>query len=358
MSASSLSSSASRYICEARRSHRRHSGSADYRRCAALRAAANPSGREVVSPSAYVSLEPVARGSSFQLAVVLKIRPAFTSTRASIRRLPHSHRSPRQSPRRFQIPGEISYPKGELRTFAFTKTPLNVYEDKVILRVPLSAQSDAPLGAQHVPLKLRYQACNNEVCLRPSLSMSMPRSPSWQAPPIPSAHPELFLPSNIFRWALWSALALFTLRKDNLLYNPKPNLGGAMPDHLDDFQISCRPQRRNLACGHLGIKRSSRSTIKLTSPSSRHQDQGTPRPGRLRRAALRRLHHLPSRALRRRGLEARRGYRRPQRRADRRRSITSRTSAAPSQACAKSTLLKTPNLDDGCGLYLQPAWTK
>ena len=36
-----------------------------------------PSGREVVSPAAYVSLEPVARGSAFQLAVVLKIRTGF-----------------------------------------------------------------------------------------------------------------------------------------------------------------------------------------------------------------------------------------------------------------------------------------
>jgi len=36
-------------------------------------------------------------------------------------------------------------------------------------------------------------------------------------------------------------------------------------------------------------------------------------------------------------------------------SIPSRTSGALSPACAKSTALKTPNLDDGCGLYLQPA---
>jgi len=36
-----------------------------------------PAAREVVSPSAYVSVEPVARNSNFQLAVVLKIRPGF-----------------------------------------------------------------------------------------------------------------------------------------------------------------------------------------------------------------------------------------------------------------------------------------
>ena len=36
-----------------------------------------PSGREVVSPTAYISVEPVARGASFQIAVVLKIRNGF-----------------------------------------------------------------------------------------------------------------------------------------------------------------------------------------------------------------------------------------------------------------------------------------
>ncbi len=144
-----------------------------------------PSGREVVSPSAYVSLEPVARGSSFQLAVVLKIRPGF-------------HINARKPSADYLIPTDLraNLPAGfksELRTFAFTKTPLNVYEDKVILRVPLSAQSDAPLGAQHVPLKLRYQACNNEVCLPPvTLDVDAPVTVAASAANSRPAHPELF----------------------------------------------------------------------------------------------------------------------------------------------------------------------
>jgi len=153
-----------------------------------------PSGREVVSPSAYVSLEPVARGSSFQLAVVLKIRPGFhiNARKPSADYLiPTDLRA--NLPAGFKSAGEISYPKGELRTFAFTKTPLNVYEDKVILRVPLSAQSDAPLGAQHVPLKLRYQACNNEVCLPPvTLDVDAPVTVAASAANSRPAHPELF----------------------------------------------------------------------------------------------------------------------------------------------------------------------
>jgi len=152
-----------------------------------------PSGRDVVAPSAYVSLDPVARGSAFQLAVVLKIRNGF-------------HINARQTSADYLIatdlradtpagfkPGDISYPKGELHTFAFSKKPLNVYEGKVILRMTVSALPDAPLGAQHIPLKLRYQACSNEVCLPPvTLDVDATLTVAANADASRPAHPELF----------------------------------------------------------------------------------------------------------------------------------------------------------------------
>jgi hypothetical protein len=153
-----------------------------------------PSGREVVAPTAYVSLEPVARGSSFQLAVVLKIRNGFhiNARKPSAEYLiPTDLRA--NLPAGFKSAGEIAYPSGQLRTFAFSKTPLNVYEDKVILRIPLSAQPDAPLGAQKIPLKLRYQACSNEVCLPPvTLDVDAPVTVAANAANSRPAHPELF----------------------------------------------------------------------------------------------------------------------------------------------------------------------
>jgi hypothetical protein len=153
-----------------------------------------PSGREVVAPSAYVSLEPVARGSSFQLAIVLKIRNGF---HINARKPSADYLIPTDLhanlPAGFKSAGEISYPKGELHTFAFTKTPLNVYEDKVVLRVPLAAQPDAPLGAQKIPLKLRYQACSQEVCLPPvTLDVDAPVTIAATSTNSRAAHPELF----------------------------------------------------------------------------------------------------------------------------------------------------------------------
>ncbi|HLZ92042.1 MAG TPA: protein-disulfide reductase DsbD N-terminal domain-containing protein [Candidatus Acidoferrum sp.] len=153
-----------------------------------------PSGREVVAPSAYVSLEPVARGRSFQLAVVLKIRPGF---HINARKPSTEYLIPTDLrlnlPPGFKSAGEVSYPQGQLKTFAFSKTPLNIYQDQVILRVPLAAQPNAPLGAQHIPLKLRYQACSNEVCLPPvTLDVDAQLTVAANSANSHPTHPELF----------------------------------------------------------------------------------------------------------------------------------------------------------------------
>jgi DsbC/DsbD-like thiol-disulfide interchange protein len=152
-----------------------------------------PEAKDVVSSAVYSSLEPTARGSSFQLAIVLKIRNGFhvNAHQASADYLIPTTITP-ELPAGFKS-GEVVYPKGELHSFSFTKMPLNVYQDRVILRMPLSAQADAPTGTQHIPLKLRYQACNNELCLPPvkvdiDAIITVAPSPAAARP----AHPELF----------------------------------------------------------------------------------------------------------------------------------------------------------------------
>ncbi len=150
-----------------------------------------PSGRDVVSPSTYASLDPAARGSSFQLAVVLKIRPGFhINAREKSEDYLIATDLKAELPAGFQA-GEVSYPKGKLHSFTFSKKPLNVYEDTVILRLSLTALPTAPLGAQHIPLKLRYQACSREICLPPvtlALDATLNVAPSGAKP----VHPEFF----------------------------------------------------------------------------------------------------------------------------------------------------------------------
>ena len=154
-----------------------------------------PSPKDVVAPTTYVSLDPVGRGSQFQIAVVLKIRPGFhVNAREKSEDYLIATDLRAEAPAGFQL-GEVSYPKGALHTFTFSKKPLNVYEDTITLRLPATALPSAPLGAQRLPLKLRYQACSTEICLPPvTLSLDASFTVRASASGSKSIHPELFPP--------------------------------------------------------------------------------------------------------------------------------------------------------------------
>jgi len=152
-----------------------------------------PSGKDVVKPEIYASLEPVARGSSFQIAVVMKIRPGFhVNAREKSEDYLIATDLKAALPTGFSS-GEVSYPKGKLEKFTFSKIPLNVYQDTVILRMPVTALASAPLGEQRIPLKLRYQACSNELCLPPvTLPLDATLNVTASATAAKPAHSEIF----------------------------------------------------------------------------------------------------------------------------------------------------------------------
>lgn len=152
-----------------------------------------PSGREVVAPSAFASFDPVARGGSFQIAVVMKIREGFhVNAREKSADYLIATDLRAEAPAGFKM-GGVNYPQGELHTFSFSKTPLNVYQGKVVLRMEVTALADAPVGMQHLPLKLRYQACSNEICLPPTtLDVDAAVTIASAASAARPAHPELF----------------------------------------------------------------------------------------------------------------------------------------------------------------------
>jgi Disulphide bond corrector protein DsbC len=128
-----------------------------------------PAARDVVKPSAYPSFEPVARGKQLQIAVVMKIRDGY---HVNARETTFDYLIPTDlkadAPAGFKA-GAVDYPKGTLHKFNFAKDkPLNVYTDTVVLRLPITVDANAPLGEQHIALKLHYQACSTDVCLPPT----------------------------------------------------------------------------------------------------------------------------------------------------------------------------------------------
>jgi DsbC/DsbD-like thiol-disulfide interchange protein len=154
------------------------------------------SGKDVVAPEAYASHDPVARGMAFQVAVVLKIRNGFHVNAREVTEdylIPTDLRA--EVPAGFKL-GTVSYPKGTLQTFTFSKNKkLNVYTGNVTLLLPLTVLATAPLGPQHIPMKLRYQACSSEICLPPvtkdvDATLNVVTASSAAKP----ANPEIFSP--------------------------------------------------------------------------------------------------------------------------------------------------------------------
>ena len=127
-----------------------------------------PSASAVVKSQAYVSLTPVPRGKTFEIAIVVDIAKGFhmNSHTPTDPYLIPTTLTP-QLPAGFELTGTV-YPDGRKEKFSFSPNkPLDVYTGKVILRLRVAAHADAPLGAATLPITLRYQACNDTTCLQP-----------------------------------------------------------------------------------------------------------------------------------------------------------------------------------------------
>ena len=127
-----------------------------------------PPAASVLQPQAYVSLQPVPRGRAFEIAIVAKISPGFhvNAHVPSEDYLIPTKVVADPSPGVFLV--ETTYPRGVMRAFRFSKTPLRVYEGSFTVRMKLRANGSAPLGPQKIGLTVGYQACNQDACLPPT----------------------------------------------------------------------------------------------------------------------------------------------------------------------------------------------
>lgn len=132
------------------------------------RAQAIPNASTIAKPQAYVSLDKVPRGQTFEAAVVVQIANGFhmNSNKPSEDYLIPTTITP-NPPQSIHVL-DTTYPPGKPKKFSFSPNkPLSVYSDSVTLRLKLSADASAPLGPMTIPVTLRYQACNDSTCLPP-----------------------------------------------------------------------------------------------------------------------------------------------------------------------------------------------
>lgn len=70
---------------------------------------------------------------------------------------------------------DIVYPKPEMQKFSFSTKPVSVFEGEFKAQAKVKITPNAPRGLTEVPAKLRYQACNDRMCLPPrTLEIKVP----------------------------------------------------------------------------------------------------------------------------------------------------------------------------------------
>ena len=63
--------------------------------------------------------------------------------------------------------GAVNYPRGHNRTFEFSSNPINVYEGRTTFKFEVAVPANYTRKTITVNVKVKYQACTNEVCYPP-----------------------------------------------------------------------------------------------------------------------------------------------------------------------------------------------
>lgn len=72
-------------------------------------------------------------------------------------------------------PAQVVYPKPRMEKYTFSDTPLSVYTGDFEIATKFKVTASANPGTTFVSGKLRYQACNDRMCLPPkTVDVSMP----------------------------------------------------------------------------------------------------------------------------------------------------------------------------------------
>jgi hypothetical protein len=147
----------------------------------------------VVSARLVLATDAIHGGESAKLAAVARIAPGF-------------HINDHHPSEEYLIPTELKfdptdklsveklvYPKGELKSFPFSETPLSVYQGTLEVGALLKLASSMPAGEFALKGKLSYQACNDHECLPPaSAPVSLTIKVVKRGIPLKPANQEIF----------------------------------------------------------------------------------------------------------------------------------------------------------------------
>jgi thiol:disulfide interchange protein DsbD len=116
----------------------------------------------------FLSLDKLTPGARFRIAVVVDLAPPW-----------HVNANPASSPEMipttvtWQAPESviierITYPKGKNTQVEWADQPVALYTGQAVIFAEGRVRDDVPLGPLTINGNLRYQACNDQVCLAPA----------------------------------------------------------------------------------------------------------------------------------------------------------------------------------------------
>jgi len=148
---------------------------------------------DAVRTQVYVSLEPVPQGRRFEMAVVAQVAEGY---HVQANKVLEDYLIPLtvtpELPAGFRLVS-TAYPKAQLKKFPFAAQPMAVYEGRFTVRMTFEADAGAATGAVKIPMTLKFQACNDQLCLPPAklpLTAEFTVAPSGTA--AKNVHPEIF----------------------------------------------------------------------------------------------------------------------------------------------------------------------
>jgi hypothetical protein len=148
---------------------------------------------EAVKPQVFVSLEPVPQGRKFEIAVVAQVADGY---HVQANKVLEDYLIPltvtADLPAGFKLLN-TSYPKAQVTKFPFAAKPMAVYQGRFQVRLTVEADATTPAGAAKIPMTLRFQACNDQLCLPPAkLPISAEFTVAPAGAPAKTVHPEIF----------------------------------------------------------------------------------------------------------------------------------------------------------------------
>jgi Disulphide bond corrector protein DsbC. len=126
-----------------------------------------PQSSDDVKTSGSLKPDKVKKGKSAQATILVEIPPGLhLQSSKPLDKFLVPTKLEVETPAGMKV-GSVLYPRAVIRQLKFSKSPVSVYEGKVLIHVNVTVPSNYSGGSGDIKGKLRFQACNDDSCFPP-----------------------------------------------------------------------------------------------------------------------------------------------------------------------------------------------